>query len=120
MKKETEKWLLKAKEDLADTEFNINGGHDSLGVFMLQQVSEKALKALHIENFGKYEFTYNLVRLSSKFNTPDKFQKTLEELTPVYTGFRYPDISGEEIEDPEGKLPLTKEIIEWIEKQLTK
>ncbi len=116
MKKETEKWLLKAKEDLADAEFNINGGHDSLGVFMLQQ----ALKALHIEDFGKYEFTHNLVRLSSKFNTPDKFQKTFEELTPVYTGFRYPDISEGEIEEPEGKLFSTKEIIEWIEKQLIK
>ena len=111
MKKETEKWLLKAKEDLADAEFNINGGHDSLGVFMLQQALEKALKALHIENFGKYEFTHNLVRLSSKFNPPEKFQKTFEELTPVYTGFRYPDISEGEIEEPEGKLFSTKENI---------
>lgn len=120
MKKDTEKWLNKAKEDLLDAEFNIKGGHESLGIFMLQQALEKALKALHIEKFGKYEFTHNLVRLSSKFNTLDKFQKTLEELTPVYTGFRYPDIFEEEIEDPEGKLSSTKEILEWIEKQLTK
>lgn len=89
MKEETREWLRKAKSDLDDARFNIQGNRSQLGAFMLQQAVEKALKALQIEKRETFERTHDLVKLASSMEIPQKFQRTLEELNPIYTGFRY-------------------------------
>lgn len=53
MKEATRRWLKKAREDLDDAKFSISGSRYNLGGFMLQQALEKALKALHLEKYGK-------------------------------------------------------------------
>jgi len=65
----------KSKRRLNDAKFNISGSRYNLGGFMLQQALEKALKALHLEKYGKFEYTHNLVRLSAGFDILEKYQR---------------------------------------------
>lgn len=120
MKEETREWLRKAKSDLDDARFNIQGNRSQLGAFMLQQAVEKALKALQIEKRETFERTHDLVKLASSMEIPQKFQRTLEELNPIYTGFRYPDVAEGEIKNVKERLTEVEEIFKWIEKQLEK
>ncbi|MBU7044904.1 MAG: HEPN domain-containing protein [Theionarchaea archaeon] len=117
MKEATQRWLKKAKEDLADAKFSISGSRYNLGGFMLQQALEKALKALHLEKYDKFEYTHNLVRLSADFDIPEKYQRICEILTPLYTGFRYPDVAEGNVENIDEILEIAEEMIQWIEKR---
>jgi HEPN domain-containing protein len=40
-------------------------------------------------------------------------------LTPLYTGFRCPDVAEGDIEDAAELLKSAEEVVKWIEKQLT-
>ena len=117
MKEATRRWLKKAREDLDDTKFSISGSKYNLGGFMLQQALEKALKALHLEKYGRFEYTHNLVRLSADFDMPEKYQRICEILTPLYTGFRYPDVAEGNVENIDEILEIAEEMIQWIEKR---
>lgn len=118
MKPETEKWLEKAEKDLEDGVFNYENERDEVAGFLLQQAVEKALKALQIERTGEHEFEHNLVELSRDL-VPSRFDKLMAELTPVYTGFRYPDVDFE-LENLGDLKERTEELLKWIKKQLKK
>lgn len=118
MKRATEDWLDKARSDLDDARFNSQGGRSQLAAFMLQQSAEKALKALQIEETGDFDRTHDLFKLSRAVEIPDRFLAAFEELNPVYTGFRYPDVAEGEIENVEQLLKTVEDLLKWTERRL--
>ena len=59
--------------------------------------------------------------MNTNIGIPEDFENLLSELDASYTTSRYPETAENlEIENPEEKLNKTKEILEWIKKQLKK
>jgi len=119
VKEETERWLNKAVKDFEDGKFNLEGDKREVAAFLFQQAVEKGLKAIQIEEKGKHDFTHDLVALADQ-KTYKEFEELLLDLNPIYTGFRYPDVSGGDIENLDEIEKRTEEFIGWTKKRLKK
>ncbi len=56
-------WLNEAKDDLEAARYLLEGGRYSKACFYSQQASEKAVKALLIKRFGRYEEVHSVADL---------------------------------------------------------
>lgn len=119
MREEARQWFDRAEQDLDDAVYAVDGGRDKLAAFLFQQFCEKALKALLIEKNGSHPKTHNLVKLSKELETPSGYDEIFEDLTPIYTGFRYPDVETTPLEDIEDKEQQIKDLHAWMKQRLT-
>ena len=113
-------WIAKARSDLKAAQYNFDGDHFDVSVFLCQQAAEKALKAVYIKKFGKLEKTHDLVLLARKVALPLHLLKLCKELTLAYVYTRYPgfdEISNID-EIAEKFLKYSSEVVKWSEKQL--
>jgi len=113
---EVKEWFEKAESDFDDARYLLADDRGNSAAFFLHQAAEKALKALQIKERGEYDYSHDLIELSSE-KLRDEFFDLFKELNPVYTGTRYPDIAGE-IENLGDLEERVGELLEWIEKQL--
>lgn len=93
MRKETFSWWEQAQAELAAAKKNIGIGEYSTAVFLCQQATEKALKALYIERKREEARTHDLVEIASALDVPKTLLKNLFDLGPEYVVSRYPDAS---------------------------
>lgn len=119
MKEETGRWWKKAKQDLDDGRFNLENGRNELAAFLFQQAVEKALKAIQIEEQGKHKLSHDLIALANEAALA-RFKDLFKDLNPVYTAFRYPDVTVGEIDNLTEIKSRVEEFFKWTEKQLKK
>ncbi len=117
MKEEARDWLEQAERELDDGLYMYEDGRQESAAFHLHQAVEKALKALQIEETGEYQRSHDLVELADA-DIRDRFLPVLRDLTPVYTGIRYPDVELETLALDE-HVDDVEELVVWIRKQLT-
>ncbi len=124
MRQETLNWWEQAKADLGAARKNIEVKEYGVAVFLCQQATEKALKALHIELKREEAFTHDLVGLGISVKIPAKLLDNLRDLGPEYVVSRYPDASyGAPYklytkEKAEMRHKQAREVIGWVKSRL--
>jgi HEPN domain-containing protein len=94
--------------------------------FLAQQAAEMALKALHVERFGKLYLHHNLNHLGRVVRAPGKVQRSANMLMPVYLTARYADARKDGVapaeafteQDAKEAVNAADEVITWVESQL--
>ena len=119
MKEETKKWLKKAEMDIKTANYNFEGNIHDAAIFYSQQAVEKALKALQIEGFNRFDKTHDLINLAKSINADKRILELCDKINPSYFVSRYPDIeknyNKEEVKEI---LNASKEVLEWMKKRL--
>lgn len=125
MREEVHNWLLQGEEDFDTAKLCFTGKKYYMTAFLCQQTVEKALKALFLhKNKGLVPQSHSLIYLAENTNIPKNFYSFLKQLTPKFIDTRYPDASIDlpvRIYDAENTKPIlekTKEVLEWIKKEL--
>lgn len=124
MRPETLNWWEQAKSDLSAAKKNIGISEYGVAVFLCQQASEKALKALHIELKREEAYTHDLLEIGISVKIPKDLLNNLKDLGPEYTVSRYPDASyGAPYklytrEKAELRHKQAREVIGWVKGQL--
>ena len=123
MKEEVKEWMKQANADLNASKKNLEIKIYYLSVQCSHQATEKALKALHINNYKNMpEKTHDLIKLGKNVKIPEEYYEALYELNPELIQSRYPDASTiapvKSYDESSAKLHLKKarEIIGWIKK----
>lgn len=112
-------WFERAKKDFKAAKDSFNTSNFEWSCFQSQQSAEKALKALQIKKTQKFSKIHDLVLLARKLNAPGRIINICSFINPSYTDTRYPDLSRIYTdEDAQNLLNKTKELLEWIEKNL--
>jgi len=119
-------WTKQGRRELESAERALGSGDYYLVAYLCHQAVEKMLKGLILHNrMEPPPHTHSLMRLGALVDIPKAHGECLRSLTPHYMLSRYPDASGEppyELytrEKAESILKEAKEVIGWIEKQLT-
>lgn len=126
MKKETELWYKKSKDDWDMMQIAWEKHKYAYTVLFSQQMVEKILKAYIIENKKtaprKIHFIEELIKDAGldlkEINNPE-----VKELSKAYAKVRYPDLSKKYFEsksETEPLLVIAKKTYLWIEKKLKK
>lgn len=122
----SEKWFLKAKEDLLWARASYKDGFYDSACFVTQQVAEKSLKAYLFSKKQTLIRTHFLPRLLKNCLRFDKEFENLktpsEVLNLYYTEARYPDdvdtSSFNTKEKAEEAINFAQKILEFIEKRI--
>jgi HEPN domain-containing protein len=115
-----EEWLERAKKDLDDAKFNLEGGRFEVSAFLAHQAAEKALKALYVLKFGRLWKIHDLVQLAKQVGAPHEVVDVCDKLNPHYIATRYLVETVYTAERSREALELADKVIEWVEKQLQK
>lgn len=124
MKEETTLWLNQANEHLEDAQYLFDGSRYSMSVFCAHQALEKILKACIIEFASKIPpKSHNLDALGrdTRIALPESWYADLAEITRHFWRVRYPDFRRYSYTNKESVQPTldkTKEVFQWILKQL--
>ncbi len=127
MRAEIKNWWEQALEDLDTAKVTLEGKKYYASVFFCQQAVEKALKALYILKIKEAPgTTHSLIFLANRLDIPQNFFSLLKKLTPEFVTTRYPDVVGEvpyrlyDQNIAKEFFKESKELITWIESQITK
>lgn len=127
MKEEAKKWMEQADADLNSAKKNLEIKIYYVSVQCSHQATEKALKALFIENHDIMpEKTHDLIKLGKNVNIPKEYYEALYELNPEWLPSKYPDASDvipvKNYDESSAKLHLNKakKILTWVRKQIRK
>lgn len=113
-------WIAKARSDLKAAQYNFDGDHFDVAVFLCQQAAEKALKAVYIKQTRQLKKVHDLVLLAREVNLSQNLLEYCKEITTAYVYTRYPgfDEMSNIDEIAEKFLKYASEVIKWSEKQL--
>ncbi|MHB8604475.1 MAG: HEPN domain-containing protein [Thermoplasmatota archaeon] len=120
MKPETARWFAKATEDLDAARFLFDGEKFAQSGFFAQQSAEKALKALLIEQQGKFPRIHELAALASEAKVAPDLVERCADLSSAYVAYRYPDAGRPP--SPEGVevlLTIAQEVLDWVQTRLS-
>ncbi len=88
-------WLNEARDDLESANYLLEGGRYSKACFYAQQSAEKAVKALLIKRFGRYEEVHSvadLLKIIKDFIHVDESMISMgNKLDGFYIPTRYPN-----------------------------
>ncbi len=125
-REQEQNWAKQGRRELESAERALSADDFYLVAYLCHQSVEKMLKALILHRRQEPPpHTHSLMRLGALVGIPDEHGGKLRELTPHYMLSRYPDASGEppyELytrQKTEAMLKDAREVITWIEKQLT-
>lgn len=113
---EVEKWFVQAESDISDAEYLNEDDRTGSAAFHLHQALEKAFKAYQISESQEHDYSHDLVKLAPA-EVKNEHGSLLADLNPVYTGTRYPNVSGS-LENLSDYIEESKEVVSWIRKQL--
>jgi HEPN domain-containing protein len=85
-------WLDEAEDDFSSAEIMLREGKYSKACFFSQQAAEKALKALHIPKYRRYEETHSISELLRGAEAPDELVRAGDRLDRFYVPTRYPNV----------------------------
>lgn len=94
-RREYERWMRQARQDLEDAEFNAQGGRYNLACFLSQQAAEKAIKAYLYLQGHQVVWGHSAAELVGDATTGDMEFATLKDraslLDRFYIPTRYPN-----------------------------
>ena len=91
-RREAERWLLQAENDLEYARLGLGAGFFAQVCFNCQQVCEKALESIHYGTLGKrVAYGHSLVELSGEISVPSRLVEELAVLDQHYIPTRYPN-----------------------------
>jgi HEPN domain-containing protein len=121
MKRDTERWVRRAEEDMGMADAGWERGYSSACVFHCQQAVEKLLKASLIEKTGQYPKIHDLPRLARKLvlGLSEEQMRFLAKLSEMYIPTRYEDEWVEiPVETAENYYRDAKDLYLWLLQQL--
>ena len=127
MRRDVENWWSLANEDFANAKECLKIKKYYLVAFLVQQASEKGLKALFIREKNDFpDKTHSLVYLGKELNLPNDLMSNLRKINPDFIYTRYPDLDGvppylayDEAVAKE-RLSQGEEILKWISEKIKK
>lgn len=128
-KKESERWMRQALQDLDDAKYNLQGRRYNLVCFLAQQSAEKALKAYLYSQGIEEVWGHSVSDLSEDAEKLDasfaELRKKIAALDGYYIPTRYPNglpggIPSDtyQAEDADRALRMAKEAIEFAQAKL--
>jgi len=118
-------WLDEAEDDFSSAEIMLREGKYSKACFFSQQAAEKALKALHIAKYRRYEETHSVSELLRRAEAPDELVRAGDHLDRYYIPTRYPNVwpSGAPFrhygeEDAKDALDTSRRVMDFVKKQI--
>jgi HEPN domain-containing protein len=103
----------------------LQGGQWYAASWHAQQATEKALKALYIEQDGQMApYIHDVRRLGALVSAPAVVQQDLVIIYPVFTQTRYPDNFGvppvDAVSNTDAQLHLdaARRVLQWVQSQL--
>jgi HEPN domain-containing protein len=125
MRQDTMPWWRQAEADLHSAELMLQGGQWYAASWHAQQATEKALKALYIEQNGQMApYIHDVRRLGALVNAPAVVQQDLVLIYPVFTQTRYPDSYGvppvDAVSNADAHLHVdaARRALQWVQPQL--
>lgn len=126
---EGKRWLLQAKQDLDDAQYNSEGERYNIACFLSQQSAEKALKAFLYAEGEEMVWGHSVAELCKRATSVDKelekVRRTVATLDKYYIPTRYPNglpggIPSEAFEkrDADRAIEIAEEVIKVIEGKL--
>lgn len=124
MKEITKKWMSYAADDLKAAEALFDNKQYKNSIFHCHQTMEKYLKAAILEKGKIFPKIHDLSELlqTTDFYFSEDIREFIQELDSYYNPSRYPDVVPDYTYNrvtAKRFLQLTKEIIKWIELQLS-
>jgi len=125
MRLEAKEWLDQAESELKSAQDLLRSNRYSQAAFHAHQVAEFSLKALSLEKKSMI-LGHDLVYIARKLNAPEEILDKCDLLNPAYTDARYVDRAGIapfKLYDKEralANLHSSKEVIEWVKRQIKK
>lgn len=118
-------WLDEARDDFSSAELLLRSGKYSKVCFLSHQSGEKAVKALLIFKFRRFEVIHSIAELLKRVGAPDEIVRLGLELDKHYILSRYPNAwphgSPSKIyrrEDAEKALDSARRILEYVEREV--
>jgi HEPN domain-containing protein len=118
-----EQWA-QARADLMTATVLRDAGCYYASVFFSQQASEKALKAISLQNFHKVHRGHNLIAIADYLHAPLDVMNCAAELNADYTAALYPEAAGgipcQEYDSASANLHLgcAERIMDWSREHL--
>lgn len=118
-------WFEEARDDFISAEILLKEGRYSKVCFLSQQAAEKAIKALLIFKFKKFETIHSVVELLKRVGASEELIKLGIELDRHYITSRYPNAwplgSPSKMyreEDAVSAVNAARRIIEYVEREI--
>jgi HEPN domain-containing protein len=125
MRAETFPWWRQAEAELTSGEFMLVHARWYAASWFAQQATEKALKALSIEQTGLDPVRTHDVRLLGRsVNAPQHVEQELTVLFPIFSLTRYPDAFGtapiDSISETDARqhIDAARRVLQWVLPQL--
>lgn len=126
--KHSREWIRQAEYDMETAQVMLESGRYIYCIFMTHLSIEKALKALYVKRSAKNPpKTHSLVYLTRKADLilPSSVKEFIESLDGISVPTRYPDELAKLLkeyskEKTETIFTKSKEVLEWIKKELGK
>jgi len=123
-------WLLQARRDLDNAEYEVKGGFHEWACFLAQQSAEKAVKAVY-QKMGGEAFGHSVAallgKLPKRFRPPKRLVNMARELDRAYIPTGYPNAHPQgppyeayTREDSERMIKNAKEIYRFSSNMLSK
>lgn len=114
-----DEWFRRARRDLRMAKSMLEAGFADGSAFHSHQGAEFALKALQLFRPGTFDRVHDLTRLARDLGVPPRIMKLASEVTPLYTGSRYPDIGARITRRlAESTLDKARRIARWVRRQM--
>jgi HEPN domain-containing protein len=114
-----EEWLRRARRNVRAAKAMLESGFPEMAAFHAQQAAELALKALQIQNPGRFSHVHDLTHLAREVSAPPRIMKLAAAVTPAYVGARYPDVGGKITrKSAESTLEAARRIVRWVRRQM--
>lgn len=114
-----DEWFRRARRNLRIAKSLVSAGFGDGAAFYAHQGAEFALKALQLFRTETFDRVHDLTKLARALRAPPRIMKLASEVTPLYTGSRYPDI-GRKITKrlAEVTLERSRRIVRWVRQQM--
>jgi HEPN domain-containing protein len=118
-------WLDEAEDDLSSAEILLRENKYSKVCFLSQQAAEKAVKALSIAKYGRYDEIHSVSEILKRINAQKDIIEMGEILDRYYVPTRYPNawpygapFKHYKKKDAEEALENARRIIEYVRSQI--
>lgn len=115
MEENSVEWIKMAEDNLTTAKILYENERFRDAAYYSQQVAEKALKAVQVSKFHKFDKIHDLLELSERIKAPKEVAECAKKLTRYYIDTRYPLPEERNIDekDAEYAINLCEEVLKW-------
>ena len=116
---DADEWLRRGRRNLRVAKAMLEEGFSDASAFHAQQAAELALKALQIAQTSGFARVHDLTKLPRDLGAPTRILQLASDVTPLYVGARYPDMSRRITRVlAEDTLRKARRIVPWVRRQM--